>query len=75
MTWGTHFQRQLDWLITMAKVDGFKAQAWHRAKALDADPSGMWVGIKDALVAAIGQERASESESQSQARGRSVGPK
>lgn len=60
------FQRHLDWLITMAKNPGFKGQAWHRAKLLDADPSGLWFGIKDALLNAIGLEPASESESQSQ---------
>ena len=63
---GSHYQRHLEWLITMAKNPGFKGQAWHRAKELDADPSGMWLGIKDALVAAIGQERALESESPGQ---------
>lgn len=57
------YQRHLDWLIAMGKHPGFKGHAWHRAKQLDADPSGMWVGIKDALVAAIGREQTLESAS------------
>ena len=62
------YQRQLDHLIAMAKVEGFKAHAWHRAKELDKDQSGLWTGIADALKAAMlaGQEKASASEGQSE---------
>lgn len=72
---GSHYQRHLEWLITMAKNPGFKGQAWHRAKELDADPSKLFAGIKDALVAAIGLERSSESGSLDQQSDRSVGTK
>ncbi len=44
------FQNALEHLVTMAKNDGFKAHAWHRAKALDAQEHGMYRGIKDALI-------------------------
>ena len=63
---GSHYQRHLEWLITMAKNPGFKGQAWHRAKELDADPSGLWAGISADLLSRIGQERGLESESQAQ---------
>ena len=60
---GSHYKRHLEWLITMAKNPGFKGQAWHRAKELDADPSGLWAGISADLLSRIGQERTSESVS------------
>ncbi len=62
----SHYQRHLDWFLTMARSPGFKGQAWHRAKELDADPSKLWVGISDDLLSRIGQERTSESASPSQ---------
>ena len=40
------YQRQLDHLIAMAKVEGFKAYAWKRAQALDEDQSGLWFDFK-----------------------------
>lgn len=46
-------EAQLTWLITLAKVPGWKAHAWHRALALDADPSGLFKGIKERLVEAM----------------------
>ncbi len=62
------YQRQLDHLIAMAKVEGFKAYAWKRAQALDEDQSGLFTGIADALKAAMlaGQEKALASEGQSE---------
>lgn len=42
------YQKQLDWLITMAKHEGFKAHAWHRAQELDKDP--LFSGIAADLV-------------------------
>ena len=62
------YQRQLEHLIAMAKVEGFKAYAWKRAQALDEDQSGLFTGIADALKAAMlaGQEEASASEGQSE---------
>lgn len=46
----------------MAKVEGFKAYAWKRAQAMDADQSGLWTGIASELKAAMtvstdGQEK------------------
>ena len=49
----SHYQRHLDWLITMSKHPGFKAHAWKRALDLSADQSGMFTGISDALTAAM----------------------
>ena len=53
------FQKQLDWLITMSSHPGFKAHAWKRAQDMDAEASGLYAGIKDALVKAM-RERANE---------------
>lgn len=53
----------LEWLITMAKNPGAKAHAWHRAKELDADRSGLFTGIANDLKAAMsGQDKAGGSE-------------
>jgi len=38
-------------LIRMASIPGFKEHAWHRAKQLDADSTGQWTGIAQALTA------------------------
>lgn len=37
----------------MAKSPATKAHAWHRAKELDADHSGLFTGIADDLKAAM----------------------
>lgn len=63
------YQRQLDHLIAMARVEGFKAYAWKRAQQLEEnDTSGLFTGIAEALKAAMlaGQEEASASEGQSE---------
>lgn len=52
------YQTQLQWLVKLARLPGWKEHAWHRAKALEADQSGIWTGIKQDL---IGQVKASES--------------
>lgn len=44
------YSQHLAWLLTMARNPGFKAHAWHRAKELEADPSGLWLGITQALT-------------------------
>lgn len=79
MTWPTYltnpYQQQLDWLVTMAQVPGFKAHAWRRAKELEADPTGLWPGITVALTEAIGRARASECASPMPQKPHSVGPK
>lgn len=52
----SHFQKQLEWLVTMASQPGAKAYAWQRAKVLDADPSGLYRGIADALTLEVKRE-------------------
>lgn len=47
------YERQLEHLIQLAGRPGWKAYAWHRAKELDADPSGLWRGLSEALKAAM----------------------
>ena len=49
-TLAEHYQRTLDHLILMASTNGWKAQAWHRAKEMDADPTGIWRGISKDLT-------------------------
>jgi hypothetical protein len=44
------YAETLSHLVWMANQPAAKAHAWHRAKELDADISGLWVGIKDDLV-------------------------
>jgi len=47
------YQKHLDHLIAMAKVEGFKAYAWKRAQAMDEDQSGLWTGIANELKATM----------------------
>ena len=47
------YDQQLQHLIRLAKQPGWKAYAWHRAKALDAEESGLFRGIADDLKAAM----------------------
>ena len=47
------YQDQLQHLIAMASQPGAKAHAWHRAKELDADQSGLWTGIAADLERAM----------------------
>jgi hypothetical protein len=44
------YAETLNHLVWMAKQPASKSHAWHRAKELDSDISGLWVGIKDDLV-------------------------
>ena len=37
-------------LVVMAKTPGWKAQAWHRAKELEACPTRLWIGITTDLI-------------------------
>ena len=39
----------------MASLKGAKHYAWDRAKKLDADSSGLWVGISDDLTKAMNE--------------------
>lgn len=47
----------MDHLTSLATTEfrAWTVYAWQRAKVLDADPSGLWTGIAEALVKAIGQ--------------------
>jgi hypothetical protein len=57
------FQTQLDHLVVLAKHPGWRAQAWHRAKILDAEPLGLYKGIAAALTLAMaGQDGKKASE-------------
>ncbi len=52
---GTHgeFALTLEHLTTLAKDPGWKHYAWGRAKELDADRSGLFKGMAEALKAAM----------------------
>jgi len=61
MTWAP-FTASLERLVAMARMPGFKAHAWHRAKELDADKTGLWTGIAAALAREMtGPEKTQES--------------
>lgn len=44
------YQTQLQWLMKLSRLSAWKAYAWHRAKELEADPTGLWTGIKQDLI-------------------------
>lgn len=59
------FDAQLQHLLTMAKLPGWKRYAWARALELSADQSGLFSGIDQALTAAMtGQAEGSVCEAQ-----------
>jgi hypothetical protein len=58
------FNDQLQWLITMARTPGWKAYAWHRAKEMAADDSGLWPEIDKRLEEAMRAEVPGETRSQ-----------
>ena len=45
----TDYETQLAHLTKLAKTPGFKQYAWHRALQLEADDTGLWRGIAEAL--------------------------
>jgi len=53
-----HFQKQLDHLVSLATTEfrAWTVYAWQRAKVLDADPSGLYRGIADALTLEVKRE-------------------
>ena len=51
-----HIEEQFAWLLTMARNPATKAHAWHRAKELAADESGLYAGIDLRLQAAMASE-------------------
>lgn len=44
------YQNELAHMVSLAKQPGWKSYVWDQAKRLDADPCGLWKGIKDDLV-------------------------
>ena len=56
------FQTELTSLTRMARAPGFKEAAWHEAKRLDAQESGIWSGMAKALVEAMRPAGASKTE-------------
>lgn len=44
------YKTQLEWLVKLAHSPGWREYAWHRAKELEADPTGLWTGIKQDLT-------------------------
>jgi hypothetical protein len=48
------FQRQLDHLVRMARIPGFKAHAWCRA--LELSTSAPFIGIDEALKEAMREQ-------------------
>lgn len=57
-----HYDKMLAHLIAMAQQPGFKAHAWHRAKELDSDISGLCRGIKDDLVKFMAAQKENAGE-------------
>lgn len=53
----SEFQTALEHLVMLAKNDGSKHHAWHRAKELDKKEHGMYRGIKDALAQRIESDK------------------
>lgn len=55
MTWNAQaeFDKQLQWLIHLAQQPAWKLYAWEAAKELDAEDSGLFKGMADALVKAM----------------------
>lgn len=70
------YEHTLARLIQLAKNPGWKAWAWDYAKTLDADSSGYFAGIADALKAAMtGQAVGTASEARSTGKRPSAGQK
>ena len=56
------YKNYLSHLILMASTMGWKDHAWHRAKELDADPSGLWHGIANDLIKHMKEQNAKSKE-------------
>jgi hypothetical protein len=56
------YENNLNHLILMALTKGWKDHAWHRAKELDAHPSGLWRGIANDLVKHMKETNAKTKE-------------
>ena len=64
-----HIEEQFAWLLSMARNPATKAHAWHRAKELAADESGLYAGMDRRLAEAMQSESPPPSE---QAAGRTT---
>lgn len=53
----SEFQTALEHLVMLAKNDGSKHHAWHRAKDLDKQEHGMYRGIRGALAERMTKDR------------------
>lgn len=53
------YAEHLAHLVRMASIPGARDHAWHRAKEMAADPSGLWPGIDAALKAEMLRIRSS----------------
>lgn len=51
------YQKNLRWLVYLAKQRGWKDYAWNEAKKMDSDPSELFKGIKDDLVKEMNNEK------------------
>jgi hypothetical protein len=56
------YEQTLVHLIKMASTQGWKDHAWHRAKELDANPTGLWRGIANDLVKIMKEKNAKTEE-------------
>ena len=56
-----NYDAQLNHLVVLAKTPGFKEYAWHRALQLEADDTGLWLGIAEALRLLMVAHNAAES--------------
>lgn len=57
------FKLHLQHLVELARHEGFKDHAWHRAKELDSDASGLFAGMRRELtLAVLGQDSVRASE-------------
>ena len=56
------YEQTLAHLIIMASTQGWKDHAWHRAKELDANPTGLWRGIANDLVKIMKEKNAKTKE-------------
>ena len=56
------YDRDLSWLVTLALHPGAKDYAWGQAKLLENDPTRMWAGICEELIAAVRAARTHENQ-------------
>lgn len=57
------FARQLAHLVSLASTPGWREHAWHRARELEDDESGLWQGMALALKREMLKKMTNRSES------------